>query len=817
MAVMEKYFAYSFKTGLFTGTNVKAAKVFFLALLLLCTTTEKSYGTVWKTAIAGPVTTLGNWTNGMTSPTTFTTPGDTWNVTIAMTMPMPGTWTLGTTGMPAVTLTIVTGGTISMSGAGSTATINIYGDLAISGGTFTLGGAGTKSITNVYGNGSMGSGILSSTGATSLLTLNTYGNYNMTGGTVTTSGAASGLVAMNINGNFSMSAGIINANGASSTTDLKIYGNGSFSGTSAMTNTGASCTSTAHFSLPSVSGTMLIDNTSTGAWSGTNVFVDTSCTAQLDGNFSTTTGSATYGLTVNGTLICPALYFVNGTGIFTLNGVATLEAAIATGINGAITTTGTKTFSTSANYVFNGAVAQVTGSYLPVALVTPDTVTVSNSAGVTLSQTTATTGTLLFTSGILNTGAYTMSVPGAAASVVGAGAASYVNGTLIKTISGLTAVNYEVGDVDYAPMSLALSPAGTAGSLGLKATNGLHPSVGTSGLSAANMANHYWTITKTGATGPATIIPKATYNAVDIIGGSNSSFATQEYASSAWLGAPLVTTNTSLPYTSAPNTGVALATVAGDYIFGNIFCGTLPITGTTTLCAGSTTNLSDATSGGTWSSTVTTVATVSGSGLVTGIAGGTSIISYSAGACTVTSTVTVNPLPNAGVITGTGADTIICAGKTETLSDAAAGGIWSSSNTLLATVGSTGIVAGVAAGIDTIAYTVTNSCGTVTARLRVKVLSVTACHTYASETEKQQGTELKIFPNPNSGAFTMNLLSGLDEEALVVISNIAGGKVKEFSTKTNKEIDIKLPVPPGIYILTVFSGYERYNAKVIIR
>ena len=75
-----------------------------------------------------------------------------------------------------------------------------------------------------------------------------------------------------------------------------------------------------------------------------------------------------------------------------------------------------------------------------------------------------------------------------------------------------------------------------------------------------------------------------------------------------------------------------------------------PVTGTTTLCAGKTTQLADATPGGAWSSTGTAIATVNASGLVTGVAAGTVNINYTvtnANGCATVSTaaVTVNAVP----------------------------------------------------------------------------------------------------------------------------------------------------------------------------
>lgn len=131
------------------------------------------------------------------------------------------------------------------------------------------------------------------------------------------------------------------------------------------------------------------------------------------------------------------------------------------------------------------------------------------------------------------------------------------------------------------------------------------------------------------------------------------------------------------------------------------------IVGNTYVCIGFSSTLGDATPGGTWSSSATSVATiVSSTGLMTGIASGTSTITYSTGSgCTATTLVTVNPNPSS--ISGT---TSACVGATSPLTDATAGGIWSSSSTSIATVGTSGIITGVASGTVTISYTLPTTC-----------------------------------------------------------------------------------------------------------
>ena len=164
-------------------------------------------------------------------------------------------------------------------------------------------------------------------------------------------------------------------------------------------------------------------------------------------------------------------------------------------------------------------------------------------------------------------------------------------------------------------------------------------------------------------------------------------------------------------------TGVTTGTITATYTLGTgciatttvtviTLSPTIPVTASE--CAGSATTLSDATSGGTWSSSNTSIATVDGgTGIVTGVATGTAIITYTfIAGCIATTTVTIISSPTA--ITG---NILVCAGSTTTLSDDVPGGIWSSSNTSVAIIGSsTGIVTGLSGGTVNITYTLSTGC-----------------------------------------------------------------------------------------------------------
>src|SRR4051812_35292812 len=111
------------------------------------------------------------------------------------------------------------------------------------------------------------------------------------------------------------------------------------------------------------------------------------------------------------------------------------------------------------------------------------------------------------------------------------------------------------------------------------------------------------------------------------------------------------------------------------------------IVGVPTLCAGGTRTLTNATPGGTWSSSNTAKATVSSTGVVTGVAAGTTLISYNVSGTVATFVVTVNATPPA--ISGA---TTVCGLETTALSNALPGGTWSSANPGVGSVSTSGIV-----------------------------------------------------------------------------------------------------------------------------
>jgi hypothetical protein len=132
------------------------------------------------------------------------------------------------------------------------------------------------------------------------------------------------------------------------------------------------------------------------------------------------------------------------------------------------------------------------------------------------------------------------------------------------------------------------------------------------------------------------------------------------------------------------------------------------ITGSTFECKGSTYTLISSSTGGTWTSSDIAIAGINGTtGSVTAVGVGTTTISYTLPTtCYTTATVTVNPQPSA-----IGGNSSLCFGSTATLTNDSTGGYWTSSNTFVATVGSTsGVVTTTGVGNSVMTYTLPAGC-----------------------------------------------------------------------------------------------------------
>ena len=240
------------------------------------------------------------------------------------------------------------------------------------------------------------------------------------------------------------------------------------------------------------------------------------------------------------------------------------------------------------------------------------------------------------------------------------------------------------------------------------------------------------------------------------------------------------------------------------------------ITGTATACAGTTTTLADATTGGVWSSSNTSVATVSTSGVVTAVSGGTATISYtttnSCGNNSATDVVTITALPSAGTITGTDS---VCIGSTTTLADAVTGGTWGGGSSI-ASVNATGTVTGFAGGVDSIKYTVTNSCGSSYAAVAVHVLTAAQCAAL-SVSNIPAIAPMSIFPNPAHGMFTIAAPFATTKTTITITDaygKLIETRVVENASGVNETFNLN-NTAAGIYLIKVETNGQSYHDKIV--
>lgn len=228
-----------------------------------------------------------------------------------------------------------------------------------------------------------------------------------------------------------------------------------------------------------------------------------------------------------------------------------------------------------------------------------------------------------------------------------------------------------------------------------------------------------------------------------------------------------------------------------------------PIAGTAIFCVGSSVSLSEATTGGTWSVSPSSVATITTAGVVGGVAMGSAIATYTvSNACGPTSSY-FNMAINAPAAAITGTDTV-CPGAVIVLGNTTPGGTWSSSNTGVATVsGST--VGGVTSGPVTITYSVSNACGATTSTFNITVLPLSSCNIGVGDIATANG--LRIYPNPATSELYIEYSYAMTARLIDI-----DGRVVRTAQHAGS-IDVK-DLADGIYLLEVL---DENNQRIAIQ
>ena len=264
-------------------------------------------------------------------------------------------------------------------------------------------------------------------------------------------------------------------------------------------------------------------STTSVAGSGTTTFANgftiTNGTAVTLFQNVAVSGGAT---TNNGTLNC-GTSIISGAGSFTNTSGATLgigdpNGITSSGASGNIQVSGTRWFqATSANYTYNGTVAQATGSAMPA---TASGLTINNNVGLTLSASETITN-LTLTSGVIGGNV----VVASGGSITGGGTGSYVNGTLQQSLTtSSTSAFFPIGgSSSYAGVSLGGMTVTANGTLTLSTTSGQHPQINSSTINSSQDLNRYWTATQGGGFAVSTYNITLNFANGDLIGGATPS------------------------------------------------------------------------------------------------------------------------------------------------------------------------------------------------------------------------------------------------------------------------------------------------------
>jgi hypothetical protein len=334
-----------------------------------------------------------------------------------------------------------------------TAIKKLSGDLTSIAGNFSFISSGTAYIRfgdaenytmNVGGNFNVSGGELYATSKSLACIINIGGNFVQSGGIFggndINKDNAEGSPVINVTGNFSISAGTFDFSqyASSSTTKgittLNLFGN--------FTQTGGTITETG-------SGTARGEIYFKKA--GTQYFSKTSGTISNVVNYTISSGS----------VVDAGVSVFSSSGTFTLSSGGGLNMGSANGItqtsaSGNVQVTGTRSYSTGADYTYNGTVAQVSGDGLPA---TVRYLTIYNSANLTLSTNVTASSMLYLTLGKIITNDFEIAVSNTGTSAIsGHSSNSYVIGNLRRTVNSSGTYDFPVGStVGYQLMSVMLS------------------------------------------------------------------------------------------------------------------------------------------------------------------------------------------------------------------------------------------------------------------------------------------------------------------------------------------------------------------------
>lgn len=240
-----------------------------------------------------------------------------------------------------------------------------------------------------------------------------------------------------------------------------------------------------------------------------------------------------------------------------------------------------------------------------------------------------------------------------------------------------------------------------------------------------------------------------------------------------------------------------------------------PITGPHIICAGTTTTFGELKSGGTWSSSDPSTATVNTSGVVTGLYSGEVTISYTKGGSPATTTVFVDSLPYINFETY-GVDSVCIGGRVfifpemSTWSIPVPPGSWINQDTSVAVIiPGTGYISleGRLTGMASLLYIATNICGTDTTSYSFRIGD---CREGVNNLTALPDESIEIYPNPATLSLT---ISATEKICTVAISNLVGQTLLSREYNSPKaEVDVST-LSAGVYLVRINDTEVRRFVK----
>ena len=452
--------------------------------------------------------------------------------------------------------------------------------------------------------------------------------------------------------------------------------------------------------------------------------------------------------------------------------------------------------------------ALATGSVILNGLPSTGTWTLTRSPGAVTSTGTGASSTITG----LASGTYTYKVTNASGCVSSASANVVVSAQPVQTAPTIGTITQPTCAV--ATGSVILSGLPSSGTWTLTRTPGATVTTGTGTTSSiTGLATGTYTYTVKNTSGCTSVASaNVVINTQPSPPAAPTGTAAQSFCSGATV-ASLTATGTSLKWYAAATGGTVLSTttilVNGTHYYASqtintcesttrlnvaVTINALPSTpaaigGTKTVCVGKTTTLTEATSGGVWSSSSTAIATISATGVVTGVAAGSATITYkvtNASGCSrsVTTTVTVSAVPAQPGNFTTSTSAISRGTTSYTYTVPLASGVtykWSYSGTGATITGTTNtvrVVFSTTATLGSLSVTASNTSGCTSA---ARTLAITFLKSADIPADIQAAveipvsksdltvakSELKVYPNPTSGQATFEF--GITENARVTL------------------------------------------------